>query len=555
PSDPQPGNIPGGRRDVLRSADFNDGQMQAFARDTGAFAVNGGLLEVAAQSQGGDAAAVWYVDAYLPIFYEIHARVLMQKATGGWKANAYVIFDYFSPTDFKFAGIDDSTNKLVMGYRDANGWHVVRQAAVQGGIKANKWYDLVVYVNGTTVWVDVAGKTAFTHTFAPRLLNDELVGLNKGLIGVGSDNARGKFDNLSVQVLPPNINVDVTEDFDDGFGMVVEPALAGDWAAADGVLTGQSGVGASAGLATVDVGGRLEANAYLEVTIDLRLSAGGAGGFFFDAYGDDDYKFVVLDLAAQQVLIGHVAPGRGRTVDAAQSLSMTAGTPLVLLVTIKGASISAQVNGAFGGSWAFNSAVADGAFGLLVEAGTMTVDDVRVRTNGLIGTAATTSAPAPDDPDDPSDPDDPGDPEDPGGGEEGGDPDPPPPPPPPPPVPDPTVSFAAGSMTVTEGDSGHTLLSVEIVLSDVADHDVVVWVETSDGSATAGEDYVPVLVAVTIAAGQTSATIEVAIVGDNGREGDETFTLGLVDPEGATFGGQGTTTVTIANDDKGGPRP
>ena len=116
---------------MLRSADFNDGAMQAFVRDTGAFAVSGGVLEVAAESQGQDAAAVWYTDAYLPIFYEIHARVLMEKATGGWKANAYVIFDYFSPTDFKFAGIDDSTNKLVMGYRDATGWHVVRQAAVR----------------------------------------------------------------------------------------------------------------------------------------------------------------------------------------------------------------------------------------------------------------------------------------------------------------------------------------------------------------------------------------------------------------------------------------
>lgn len=38
PTDPQPGNIPGGRRDVLRSADFNDGlnsQSQGFYTDSG----------------------------------------------------------------------------------------------------------------------------------------------------------------------------------------------------------------------------------------------------------------------------------------------------------------------------------------------------------------------------------------------------------------------------------------------------------------------------------------------------------------------------------------
>jgi hypothetical protein len=32
PDDPQPGNIPGGSRDVLRSANFNDGTFSAFAR-------------------------------------------------------------------------------------------------------------------------------------------------------------------------------------------------------------------------------------------------------------------------------------------------------------------------------------------------------------------------------------------------------------------------------------------------------------------------------------------------------------------------------------------
>ena len=32
----------------------------------------------------------------------------------------------------------------------------------------------------------------------------------KGMVGVGSDNARGRFDDFSIQVLPPTITVDVT---------------------------------------------------------------------------------------------------------------------------------------------------------------------------------------------------------------------------------------------------------------------------------------------------------------------------------------------------------
>ena len=116
------------------------------------------------------------------------------------------------------------------------------------------------------------------------------------------------------------------------------------------------------------------------------------------------------------------------------------------------------------------------------------------------------------------------------------------------------MSFAAGFVSTDEGDSGQTMASMDIVLSEATDHDVVVWVETRDGSATAGEDYQPVLMAVTIAAGQTRATIQIAVLGDNAREGDETFTLALVDPSGATVGTRDSMTVEIANDDKGRPR-
>ena len=39
PADPQAGNIPGGKRDVLRTASFNDGTLQGFAVDSGTWQV------------------------------------------------------------------------------------------------------------------------------------------------------------------------------------------------------------------------------------------------------------------------------------------------------------------------------------------------------------------------------------------------------------------------------------------------------------------------------------------------------------------------------------
>ena len=52
----------------------------------------------------------------------------INKPTAGWKANAYMIFDYYSPTDFKFAGLDASTNKVVMGHRTARAGSSMRRA-------------------------------------------------------------------------------------------------------------------------------------------------------------------------------------------------------------------------------------------------------------------------------------------------------------------------------------------------------------------------------------------------------------------------------------------
>ena len=132
PRDPQAGNVAGGQRDVLRGADFNSTTtMDGFFVDSGSWNVTSGALSVAPKSLGKDAASVFYVDEYLPVYYEIAAAVKSRKPTAGWNANAYIIFDYFSPTDFKFTGIDISTKKLVMGYRNASGWNVLAQTPKQ----------------------------------------------------------------------------------------------------------------------------------------------------------------------------------------------------------------------------------------------------------------------------------------------------------------------------------------------------------------------------------------------------------------------------------------
>jgi len=381
PTDPQPGNIPGGRRDVLNSADFNAGNMSSFRADSGVFEVQNGSLRVAAASLGKDAAAVFYMDQYLPVYYELAASVMVQKPTGGWKANAYIIFDYQSPTDFKFAGIDVSINKIVMGHRNAQGWIVDVQSSVQGGVKADTFYQMLVAVNGTYVTVQVNGLAAFSWNFPARVIDGDSYGLNKGMVGMGSDNSRGVFDNIAVQVLPPQLTLDHTEDFNDGVANLFTGNQEGTWTVASGRFNGTAATPGASGWKLVDLGlaNGLEPSSYLELQTRLRTDA--IGGIVFDRYGATDYKFVAIDVVADKVLIGHVDPRRGWVIDGSFTRTLDPGVDYTLWLTMRGASMTVTLNGGLVASWGFNGIVVDGKFGLITRGGTSSFDEARIRTN------------------------------------------------------------------------------------------------------------------------------------------------------------------------------
>ncbi len=71
---------------------------------------------------------------------------------------------------------------------------------------------------------------------------------------------------------------------------------------------------------------------------------------------------------------------------------------------------------------------------------------------------------------------------------------------------------------------------------------------TANGTATAGADYMAASGTVTFAAGETSKMVHVDIAGDVLAEGNETFTVNLSAPTGATIA-DGTAIGTILDDD------
>ena len=372
PADPQAGNIPGGPRDVLRSAGFQDGSMEGFFVDTGKFSVQNGALKVAADSTWGDAVAVYHVGDALPGYFEVTASVSMEKPTGGWKANAYVMFDYVDDSDFKFAGIDVSSNKLVIGHRASWGWAIDKQTPFQG-----KWdtaYNLLVAVNGANVTVVVDNNKSVTHTFQPRVVDGFAFGLNYGLIGVGSDAARGSFDNVAVLVVPPASTFQNTENFADGIAQLMPAqAASGNWQVASGRY---SATGLATSLIDLGITG-LQLNSVLELS--AKVNTQGRAGFVFDRYSAEDFKFAAIDAATDQVIIGHYQGGW--VTDAAVAKTIDAGTDYTFGVTLQGSKVSVTLNGVALASKVFNAVVVDGDFGLLAASGQASFDDVKVKTN------------------------------------------------------------------------------------------------------------------------------------------------------------------------------
>jgi chitinase len=113
----------------------------------------------------------------------------------------------------------------------------------------------------------------------------------------------------------------------------------------------------------------------------------------------------------------------------------------------------------------------------------------------------------------------------------------------------PTISIAKTS--VAEGNSGTTPASFAVTLSKASTSSVTVGYSTTNGTATAGQDYTAASGTLTFAPGVTAQTIKVNVTGDTTVEPNETFTVTLANPSGTTLA-TATATATITNDDVSG---
>jgi Ca2+-binding RTX toxin-like protein len=362
PQDPQPGNLQGPREIMRRELFTDSGAATPFAATVGTFTVTSGKLKAAPVAGYAEAVSVYHLDQMQPDYMEILATVNMDKDKSGWKSNSYIIFDYQSPTDFKFAGVDAGLDKVRIGHRTESGWVVDQQINLQ--LRDGTNYKLTLVLHGTVASVYVNGANPASFDFRSAL--------NDGLLGLGTDGAVARFDDFQVQKLPPVLTFDFPETFDAGIRALV--ASMGNWQTANGRLEGSPGPAdyAFAGrFVDVAAASKLELEAVLRIT-------GGSAGVVFDDAGDGVFKFAALLPGTDQVVLGHHM-AHGFVIDATASYVLNTGTDYTLKVSLIGTGASVSVNGNAVLGFVYNGLLNDGGVGLLVRDGTAAFDGFSIR--------------------------------------------------------------------------------------------------------------------------------------------------------------------------------
>jgi glucose/arabinose dehydrogenase len=107
----------------------------------------------------------------------------------------------------------------------------------------------------------------------------------------------------------------------------------------------------------------------------------------------------------------------------------------------------------------------------------------------------------------------------------------------------PTISI--NDVSVNEGDSGTSTATFTVSLSNASSQTITVNYATSNGTATAGNEYVAMNGTLTFTPGQTTQSVNVTINGDIFNEPSVTFNVDLTSPSNATIlDAQGVGTIT-----------
>ena len=178
-------------------------------------------------------------------------------------------------------------------------------------------------------------------------------------------------------MLEPEITFDHTDDFSDGVADFFTGLATGIWQLNGQRFEGAPHSGDDIALTTFDLSVGPTSILQLEAT----FTTDSLGGFFFDYYGEQDYKFAGVLPDTDQVVIGHWTRSGSLVYDAVADLGFDAGPEYDLRVSLRGTTASVSVDGHEVVGYVYNAVGVDGAFGLMTAAGGTSFDSVTVRTD------------------------------------------------------------------------------------------------------------------------------------------------------------------------------
>jgi hypothetical protein len=317
PSDQPPGNIGGSKRVVIKSGSLT-GSVTSFFPDSGTWSSGSGGYTGSA-AVGSDAISLLYLDQWQPSYLEFLGTVKLGGANK--RTNGFLIFNYKSPTDFRYAGVDGTSNLLRIGHRTTSGW--VDDATLSYKLNGNASQTFQVNLNGTTASLVIYGTTlSYTYTDA----------LNLGMLGLGLNGTSDSFQSYTVQILPRV------------FTYQEAPAISSTGLAGYTVQSGTASVNSGAtrytltppsGDAALSTRGlNVASNSYVEYQATVNAAANGTwAGLVFDYASPNDYQFAAIVPGTNQVILGHRTPS-GWYTDSVVTQTITAGTDYTLLVAL-----------------------------------------------------------------------------------------------------------------------------------------------------------------------------------------------------------------------------
>ncbi len=176
--------------DRAYALNFNHQDDGAFETVVGESELVAGQIHLVPES-GGLAVAV-LDDEALPErdATRVYTTVRADDFAGLYK-NGFIVFDYQSPDDFKYAGAWAGADRWAIG--EVVDGELVDVATVDEVIKEGPAYELQIWIEDSTLTFLVEGQQKLQHTF------DDLI--DDGSIGIASNNARSRFDQVAVMQL------------------------------------------------------------------------------------------------------------------------------------------------------------------------------------------------------------------------------------------------------------------------------------------------------------------------------------------------------------------